>query len=249
MDAVLRTVAGRNYAVEFVMPNKSGFWLGTFYLMFHFVIMPFHSQAHAEQHMANDTKAQAFLQAARENDIDKLRRVLDMGVPVDTRDVNGRTALLIATHANAIDAAHLLIAAGADVNAKDNLNDSPYLYAGAEGRLEILKMTIAAGADLTSVNRYGGTALTPAAHHGHVDVVRYLLTTEVNIDQVNNLGWTALLEAVILGDGSPTYQTIVRLLLEAGADREVADHDGVTPLEHARRHGYSKIFELLEVTP
>lgn len=248
MDAVSRTAAGRNYAVEFAMPIKSNFRHVTLYLLFNFLIMLFHLQAHAEQHMANDTKTLAFLQAAQENDIDNLRRALDMGMPVDSRDVKGRTALLIATHADAIDAARVLIAAGANVNVKDNLDDSPYLFAGAEGRLEILKMTVAAGADLTSVNRYGGTALTPAVHHGHVDVVRYLLTTEVDINQVNNLGWTALLEAVVLGDGGPTYQTIVRLLLEAGADREVADFGGVTPLQHAHRHGYSKIVELLEET-
>ena len=128
-----------------------------------------------------------FLAAAKAGDTRQLKGSLEGGVPVDSRDARGGTALLIATHANAVAAARLLIEAGADVNAKDALQDSPYLYAGAEGRLEILKMTVAAGADLASVNRYGGTALTPAAHHGHVEVVRYLLTTRIDIDQVNHL--------------------------------------------------------------
>ena len=167
------------------------------------------------------------------------------GVPIDGADEHGRTALLVATHADAIDAARALIAAGADVNARDEIEDSPYLYAGAEGRLEILKMTVEAGADLTSVNRYGGTALIPAAHHGHVETVRYLLTTAVDIDHINNLGWTALLEAVILGDGSRTYQDIVRLLLDAGADAAIADKDGVTPLAHARTRGQDEIARML----
>ena len=104
----------------------------------------------------------------------------------------------------------------------------------------------AAGADLRSTNRYGGTALIPAAHHGHVEVVREMLATKVDIDHVNRLGWTALVEAVILGDGGKTHTEIVGLLLAAGADPRIADRDGVTPLAHAKRRGYSDMAKLLE---
>lgn len=185
-------------------------------------------------------------EAAQTNNTGKLQRVLDEGIDVNSRNDQGRTALLIATRANAIQAARLLISAGGDVNAMDDIHDSPYLYAGAEGRLEILKMTLAAGADLKSINRFGGTALTPAAHRGHVEVVRLLVTTPIEIDQINSLGWTALLEAVILGDGGARHQQIVAILLDAGADSSVADDDGVTSLDHARRLGYGEIVKLLE---
>jgi ankyrin repeat protein len=141
--------------------------------------------------------------------------------------------------------ARVLIAAKADVNATDNIQDSPYLYAGAEGRNEILKMTLAAGADLKSVNRYGGTALIPAAHHGHPETVKILLGTAIDKDHVNKLGWTALLEAVILGDGGKVHTEIVRLLVAAGANVNLADRDGVTPLKHARRRGYTAIADSL----
>ena len=140
----------------------------------------------------------------------------------------------------------MLIEAGADVNAKDDMQDSPYLYAAAEGRLEILRLTLAHGADLGSTNRYGGTGLIPACHHGHVAVVRELLRTGIAIDHVNRLGWTALLEAVILGNGSPTYVEIVGLLLAAGAKANLADRDGVTPLAHARRMRQTAVIPLLE---
>jgi ankyrin repeat protein len=107
-------------------------------------------------------------------------------------------------------------------------------------------MTVAAGADLKSVNRYGGTALTPAAHHGHVKVVAYLVTTKIDVDQVNFLGWTALLEAVILGDGGPIHQKIVKILLKAGADKKITDNNGKTPLQHAWNLGFKKIVALLK---
>ena len=37
----------------------------------------------------------------------------------------------------------------------------------------------------------------------------------------------------------------MRLLLAAGADAEIADRDGVTPLQHAQQRGYSGMIELL----
>lgn len=187
----------------------------------------------------------ALVAAAEAGDTATLRRLLDGGTPVDTRDERGRTALLAATHANRIDAARLLVARGADVNAKDAIDDSPFLYAGAQGRLEILRLVLAAGADLKSTNRYGGTALIPAAHHGHVETVRELLKTKIDVDHVNRLGWTALLEAIVLGDGGTAHTEIVRLLLAAGADPNRADGQGVRPLAHAEQRGQAAIAALL----
>lgn len=185
-------------------------------------------------------------QAAAANDRARIETLLQTGARVDARDSAGRTALLVATHADAIEAAQALIAAGADVNAKDNIADSPYLYAAAEGRLDILRMTLKAGADLKSVNRYGGIGLIPAAHHGHPDVVRELLKTDIAIDHVNRLGWTALLETIILSDGGPTHTEILRLLVDAGADVNLADRDGMTPLAHAKSRGYQEMIAILK---
>jgi uncharacterized protein len=184
--------------------------------------------------------------AAEQGDEDAVRRLIGERAPVDARDARGRTALLAATARDHVEIARLLIAAGADVNAQDHQSDSAFLLAGAEGRLEILKMTLAAGADLKSTNRYGGTALIPACHHGHVETVRTLLATAIDVDHVNNLGWTALLETVILGDGNATYVEIARLLIDARANVNIADRNGVTPLAHARQRGYREIARLLE---
>ena len=185
-------------------------------------------------------------EAALANDATRIKILLTNGARIDARDSSGGTALLVATRVNAIDAARVLIAAGADVNAKDNIDDSPYLYAAAEGRLDILQMTLAAGADLKSVNRYGGTGLIPASHHGHPDIVRELLKTDIAIDHVNRLGWTALLETIILSDGGSTHTEILKLLVEAGADVNRADREGMTPLAHAEKRGYAEMAGILK---
>ena len=189
---------------------------------------------------------QALISLAARGDAAGVERLIREGASVTARDARGRTALLAATHGNHVAVARALIAAGADVNAKDDIQDSAYLYAGAEGHIEILKMTLGAGADLKSTNRYGGTALIPAAHHGHPEAVKILLGTAIDKDHVNKLGWTALLEAVILGDGGRVHTEIVRLLVEAGANVNLADRDGVTPLRHAKQRGFAGMVRLLE---
>jgi ankyrin repeat protein len=72
-----------------------------------------------------------------------------------------------------------------------------------------------------------------------------LIEAGVDVDHVNKLGWTALLEAIILGDGGPKHAEIVRLLLDAEASANLADRDGVMPLQHARRRSYHEIEQLL----
>ena len=208
----------------------------------------------AAQVLALSGPSMAQSQAERERDLiasaDRgeivvVRQLLQQGARINARDQRGRTALIAATQRNHVEIARHLIQEGADVNAKDFIQDTPFLFAGAEGRTEILKMTLSASADLKSINRYGGTALIPAAHHGHVEAVKLLLATAINKDHVNNLGWTALLEAVILGDGGPAHTEIVRLLVEAGANVDIADRDRVTPLEHAKRRGYAAMVRAL----
>ena len=76
-------------------------------------------------------------------------------------------------------------------------------------------------------------------------IVRRLLATDIDVDHVNRLGWTALLEAIVLGDGGQRHVRTVRALVEGGADVNVPDGDGITPLAHAQRRGYREIARVL----
>jgi len=50
----------------------------------------------------------------------------------------------------------------------------------------------------------------------------------------------------VLSDGGKVHTEIVKLLVDAGANVNIADRDGVTPLVHARRRGYSEMATILE---
>ncbi|MEJ1105670.1 MULTISPECIES: ankyrin repeat domain-containing protein [unclassified Kribbella] len=143
--------------------------------------------------------------------------------------------LIAAAWKNDVPTARRLIAAGANVNAVDDTTQSAFLIAASEGYLDLLDLTLQHGADVRSLDSYRGTALIRAAERGHAAVVGRLLRAGVAVDHVNRLGWTALHEAVLLGDGSPRYVDTVRLLVAAGANRNLpAERDGTTPVQAAR---------------
>ena len=184
--------------------------------------------------------------AADQGDLETVKRLVAIGTSVEARDPNGRTALIAAAYRNDLPIVDVLIAAGADVNAKDQTQQSAYLIATSDGFLELLQRTFKAGADVHSTDSFNGTGLIRAAERGHVEIVQELLKTDIKIDHVNNLGWTALLEAIMFGNGDERHTEVVRLLVEAGANVNLADREGETPLSHARRRGYQNIVVMLE---
>jgi len=186
------------------------------------------------------------LAAAASGDAEGVRAALEAGADLETRDGQGRTALLLAATFDHVEVAEVLVERGASADALDDRHDTPWLVTGVTGSVAMLEALLPADPDLTIRNRYGGVSVIPASERGHVDYVRRVVETGVDVDHVNDLGWTALLEAVILGDGGPRHQEIVRILLDAGADRSIADRDGVTALEHARDRGQHEVVRILE---
>ncbi|MBO1337920.1 ankyrin repeat domain-containing protein [Streptomyces sp. VRA16 Mangrove soil] len=186
------------------------------------------------------------LTAAAQGDTETVRTALAAGADPEARDGHRRTPLLLAALNDHVPAAAELVGAGADPDAQDDRSDSAWLVTGVTGSVAMMRTLLPAGPDLKVTNRFGGIALIPASERGHVDYVRAVLReTDIDVDHVNRLGWTALLEAVILGDGGRAHQEIVELLITAGATPDLPDGDGVTPLEHAERRGFTEIAGLL----
>jgi ankyrin repeat protein len=185
--------------------------------------------------------------AAAKGDSAAVERLAAAGADLNARDGHGRTALMVAAHAGAHGAAQALIAAGADLNVLEHDRYDVLTIAAVADDEAMVRLAIVAGADPTLVtSRYDGTALIAAAHLGHDRVVRALIEGGAPLDHVNNLHWTALIEAVVLGDGGPRHQATVQALVAAGADLNLTDRSGATPLTLARQYGYGEITRMLE---
>ena len=187
------------------------------------------------------------LGAAAKGDVAQIKKLIAGGADVNVRDGHGRTPLIVAAHRKDQAAARALIAAGADVNALDKNRYDVITVSAVLDDVEMIKLAIASGANTGLITSpYDGTALIAAAHLGHIGVVKTLIAGKAPLDHVNNLGWTALIEAIVLGDGGARHVACLRALVDAGADVNLADSNGVRPLTLARQRGYQKMATILE---
>ena len=76
------------------------------------------------------------------------------------------------------------------------------------------------------------TALHFAAQEGSLDISKLLLDNVARVDVQDAYGNTALNRAVFFSGGSGE---LIRLLLEHGADRNLKNRKGISPLDLANR--------------
>jgi ankyrin repeat protein len=162
-------------------------------------------------------------------------------------DARHRTPLHVAAYQKQHDAARALIRLGADPNRLDIDRYDIITIAAVANDVPMLKVALEGGGNPKAVtSRYDGTALIVAAHLGHAEIVRTLIAANAPLDHVNNLQWTALIESIVLGDGGKNHTETLRALVEAGANVNIADGSGSTPLKLARSRGYRDMAAILE---
>jgi len=102
--------------------------------------------------------------------------------------------------------------------------------AATDGDVAAVTAAISSGAPIDAVDDQGHTALALAATSQNVAATRLLLEAGADTEITNRHGNTALWAAVF---NSRDDQTIVRLLLGAGAHRDHANTAGRTPRDLA----------------
>jgi len=205
------------------------------------------SHAQAPPSPAETASYVGLFAAAARGDAARIKALTAGGEKPDVRDVHGRTPLHVATYGAHHEAMRALVAAGADPNALERDRYDIVTIAAVANEAPTLTAALALGASAKNItSRYEGTALIAAAHLGHADVVRRLIDAGAPLDHVNNLGWTALIEAIVLGDGGPRHTETLNALVEAGANVNLADRNGQTPLSLARARGYEAMVKALE---
>ena len=185
--------------------------------------------------------------AAARGDAAEIEKLIAEGEKPNLQDSRSRTPLHVAAFFKRYDAARALLRLGADANALEIDRYDIITIAAVANDLEMLKIAIEGGASARNItSRYDGTALIAAAHLGHAEVVRMLIEAKAPLNHVNNLGWTALMESIVLGNGQRKHIDTLKALVDAGADVNIPDKQGITPLQHARRRGYVEMARILE---
>lgn len=185
--------------------------------------------------------------AAARGDVADIEKRVTAGEDKEAVDSRLRTPLHVAAYQKQHDAARTLIRLGADPNRLEIDRYDIITIAAVANDLPMLKLALEGGGNPKAItSRYDGTALIAAAHLGHVEVVRMLIAAKAPLDHVNNLKWTALIESIVLGDGGPNHTETLRALVEAGANVNIPDGSGATPLTLARSRGYHGMMAILQ---
>ena len=185
--------------------------------------------------------------AASKGDAKELKNLIAKGESPNIRDNHGRTPLHVAAFGGHHEVMRILVSAGVDPNALENDRYDIVTIAAVENDIPTLKLSLELGGSAKNVtSRYDGTALIAAAHLGHFEVVQILIDAGAPLDHINNLGWTALIESIVLGDGGERHLKTLKALVDAGANVNIADQGGQTPLSLARSRGYTKMGSILE---
>ncbi|MCI0388792.1 MAG: ankyrin repeat domain-containing protein [Acidobacteria bacterium] len=170
--------------------------------------------------------------AIDENDIEKVKSLLDKGADINARIENGDTALMMAVNRTRdIKLVNLLLDKGADVSAKNNnddrlqLNQTALIYASIYEETEIVIALLERGADVNAQNNYGYSPLIMAAAHERLGNVKALLEKGADVNATDEEGTTALMRSAARGDAGT-----VRALLVGRADVNSRNKKGETAL-------------------
>ena len=152
--------------------------------------------------------------AARDADVDGLRKLIAAGSDVNAPEADGTSALLWASYQSSPEMVSELLKAGADPNAANAFGVTPLLQAARYGDAAVIDLLLKGGADIKASTRDGETPLMAASRAGSVDAVNTLLAAGADPNAAESL-WdqTALMWATAEG-----HLDVVDALLKAGAN-------------------------------
>lgn len=212
---------------------------------------------------------QEWWSAVEHRDVDAVGSLLDRGVPVDARDADGATALLVAARKGYVGLSRLLLDRGADPNVADSATWTPMTAAASVEKPALIEAVAAAGGrkglreaallgdvalaeklvdedpglDVSADARWedGHSFLAVAAGCGHRDMCRFLIDRGADLEAAGgDFGWTALTLAAAAG-----HAAVVELLLDRGASIKPDQGDGHSPLSLAAKNGRKDVVRLL----
>ena len=171
------------------------------------------------------------LDAARAPDAAGVTALLEQGVPANTRQADGATALHWAAHWDDAAMAEALVRAGADVDAANDFGATPLWLASRNGSAAMVETLLAAGADPDAALPSGETVLMTASRTGSARAVRLLASHGADLNaREHTRGQTALMWAV-----AQQHPDVVQTLVALGGRRPCPLRPAAAAHPHADR--------------
>jgi ankyrin repeat protein len=172
-------------------------------------------RAGADASLANNYGATPMSLAAEIAHTDMLKLLLDAGADADSPNADGMTALMLVARTGNVEAAKLLLDRGATVDARESFGgQTALMWAAARRHPKMIELLISSGAAVDA-----RSAVRDYQRH---------IQAEGRPKSLDTGGFTPLLYAA-----RENCRACVEVLLEHGADINLPDPDGVSPLHVA----------------
>jgi ankyrin repeat protein len=185
--------------------------------------------------------------AAAQGDLELVKALVEEGkTPVDIRDRDGRTPLLVAAAGGTTTVIGYLVSQGADLGAVDKAGRTALHLAAREGWGNVIAFFGSKGIRerisplLTQKDKSGKIPVALAMSENRKDAALQLIALGSPVDVRDAEGMTILHWAS--GNG---YEEIVRLLVSRGARLNERDAKGRVPMHLAATAGHKQIVEIL----
>ena len=198
--------------------------------------------------------------AVRQDDLAMADRLIRAGADVKAANRYGVTPLSLASVNGNAAMIEKLLKAGADANSAGTEDETPLMTVARTGSVEAAKVLLAHGAKVDARESWHGeTALMWAAAQRHPAMVSALLTAGAEVNAISTVvtwdrqttaeprekwlplgGFSALMFAAREG-----CVECEKILANAGANLNLADPDGITPMVNAIINGHYDAAEFL----
>ena len=160
--------------------------------------------------------------------------LLTAGVPIDSVDSRGRTALHLLTSNRDTEFERLVpIHFGADPNIIDFDGLTPLYNAWMYGKINSVNQLLSRGARPDILNLHGKTSvLHEVAQSGSAEILKRVLLKTSNVNLQNNDGQTALHLLSIQDSSAPQRSEKIALLLKHGVEVSLKDNYGKTAIDY-----------------
>ncbi|KAI1702497.1 ankyrin repeats (3 copies) domain-containing protein [Ditylenchus destructor] len=215
---------------------------------------------------------EALLQAAKENQWDKVLELAENGTDLNTYSLGGEYPLFLAIKDSTADVVEELIKHGAKVDVRNYFDTFPLYWAVKRGDKDIVKVLLDNGAKLRETFNFS-SMLEVAVENNSAEVVGLLIergldVNEKDFNQSSPLHGAAFhgykeMAEILVGKGAdvnasnrynrtPLHEAVennraavVKILVDNGANAQITDQKGYTPFHYAQLLHLNDVEEIL----